>query len=196
MDTAVALVQARGLHMAYPVPRRIRHYLRHPFARAERITALQAVHLSVRPGDRLAVLGTGAGGATALYALALDKRFRVGISAGQLGTHTDKVAHLIKHGWQGLDALAATMCPGVFAQAELSDIASLCAPQPLMMLHAPADRACPVDSARECAREIRDGFAKLGGKGHFSANFLPEFSSRAYEDIRAFLALHLRAQFV
>ncbi|HJN17581.1 MAG TPA: hypothetical protein QGH10_18895, partial [Armatimonadota bacterium] len=93
--------------------------------------------------DRLAVVGFGTGGAAALHALALDKRFRVGAVSGQLGSHADRVRHLIKHRWQGIEDQLLTMCPGVFGLAELSDVASLCAPQPLMMIHAEGDPGCP-----------------------------------------------------
>lgn len=146
--------------------------------------------------DRLAVAGLGAGGATALHSLALDKRLRVGVVGGQLAGYADRLRHLIATRWEGLDAELPAMCPDALRLGELWDVAGLCAPQPLMMLHSPEDRSCPLDAAREAARELRDAYARLGGKGLLRAEFLPEWGSRGIEAVRDFLRLHFEAQYV
>ena len=64
------------------------------------------------------------------------------------------------------------------------------------MLHTEHDAACSIDAARDCAAVIREGYARLQGKGMFEAQFLPEVGSRSHEATRGFLARHLRAQYV
>ena len=146
--------------------------------------------------SRLAVLGVGPGGATALYAMALDERLRVAVVGGQLAGYADRLQALCAQRWEPLVGEMHAMVPGGLRLAELYDVAALCAPQPLLMAHTPGDVVCPVEAARACAERISEGYARLGGKGLFDAAFLPDMGSRFGEAAREFLARHLRAQYV
>jgi predicted esterase len=145
---------------------------------------------------RFATVGFGSGGAVALHAMALDGRLRVGVVGGMLASNADRLTALAADGWQRLPELMHLMAPGLATLADVPDIASLCAPQPLLMLHAIDDPACPIDAARDCAALIAQGYARLQGKGTFEAGFLPEIGSRSHEATREFLVRHLRAQYV
>ncbi|MBM3500896.1 MAG: hypothetical protein FJX74_19730 [Armatimonadetes bacterium] len=145
---------------------------------------------------RLAVAGLGAGGATALHALALDRRLRVGVVGGMLTGNADRIIALAAGGWRELPECLHLMVPGLAALADVPDIAGLCAPQPLLMVHAADDPACPIDAARDCAALIRAGYARFQGAWQCEVQFHPESGTRAYEAAREFLVRHLRAQYV
>ena len=145
---------------------------------------------------RLGLAGFGAGGATALHAMALDRRLRVGVVGGMLAGNADRVLALAGESWRGLPECLHLMAPGLAALADVPDIAGLCAPQPLRMLHTLDDPGCPIDAARDCARRIRDGYGRLMGSGMFDTDFLPALGTRSHESAREFLLRHLRAQYV
>jgi hypothetical protein len=65
--------------------------------------------------QRLAVAGIGSGGATALHAMALDRRLRVGVSGGMLASNADRVVALAASGWQELPECLHLMVPGLAA---------------------------------------------------------------------------------
>lgn len=146
--------------------------------------------------SRLGIVGTGPAGAAVLHAMAVDERLRAGVVTGQLGCYADRVRTLCACDWGGLTEELQVMLPGGLRLAELPDVAALCAPRPLLMCHAPDDATCAIDAARKCAGQIREGYARLGGKGLFEAAFLPEIGTRFSEAVREFLTRHLRAQYV
>jgi dienelactone hydrolase len=145
---------------------------------------------------RLAIAGVGATGAVALHAMGLDRRLRVGVAGGQLASHADRAIALAAGQWRDLPDCLPLVVAGLAALADAPDIACLCAPQPLLMLHTEQDPACPIDAARDCAGTVREGYARLQGAGMFEAQFLPEVGTRLYEATREFLVRHLRAQYV
>ncbi len=69
MGDATQLISVENLHMEYPVPRRIRQFVLHPFAKAERVPALSDINLSINKGERIAVLGPNGAGKTSLLKL-------------------------------------------------------------------------------------------------------------------------------
>ncbi len=146
--------------------------------------------------SRLGIAGMGPTGAAALHAMAIDERLRVGVVTGQLGCYADRVRTLCARDWGGLAGELHVMLPGGLRLGEVEDVAALCAPRPLLMCHAPDDAMCTIDAARKCAERIREGYARLGGKGLFEAAFLPETGTRLNEAAREFLTRHLRAQYV
>jgi fermentation-respiration switch protein FrsA (DUF1100 family) len=145
---------------------------------------------------RLAVCGSGAAGAAALHAMALDRRLRAGVIGGQLALNEDRVTALMADEWRSLPEAVHLLAPGLAALADTPEVAALCAPQPLLMLHTPDDANCPIGSARDCAALIGKGYARLSGKGMFESGFLAEVGSRWYDSAREFLVRHLRAQYV
>ena len=146
--------------------------------------------------SRLGVIGIGPGGGAALHAMALDERLRVGVVSGQLARYADRLRLLRGEDWRDLAQQLYAMVPGVLRAAELEDIAGLCAPRPLLMSYTPEDAGCTADGARDCAERVREGYARLGGKGLFQTAFLPDMESRFSEATREFLTDHLRAQYV
>ncbi len=64
-----ALISVEQVHMRYPIPRRIRQYVLHPFSPAKRMDALVDIELQITEGERLALLGPNGAGKTSFLKL-------------------------------------------------------------------------------------------------------------------------------
>jgi ABC-2 type transport system ATP-binding protein len=68
-DPRPSLISARGVTMQFPVAKRYRELLLHPFRHRHVVTAIESVNLEVKKGDRIALLGPNGAGKTTLLKL-------------------------------------------------------------------------------------------------------------------------------
>jgi ABC-2 type transport system ATP-binding protein len=68
-DQSPNFITAQGVTMQFPVAKRYRELLLHPFRPRQVVTALESVNLEVKKGDRIALLGPNGAGKTTLLKL-------------------------------------------------------------------------------------------------------------------------------
>lgn len=134
---------------------------------------LQAGHLAAAvpapvDADAVTLFGHSSGGTTAVYAAALDTRFRVCVASGCLGMARQTLAR--RRNGDG-DAIV----PGLLLWFEIHDILSLIAPRPLLAVTGRTDHIWPADGMATVlaaaapawhALAARPPISRVGAAGH------------------------------
>jgi dienelactone hydrolase len=136
-------------------------------------------------GARIYAMGHSAGGASALFAAALDPRIAGVLACGCLGFIRNTIGKRRDSEGQGV-------IPGILNWMETADIVGLIAPRPFVTVAGESDHIWPAAGARAVVDEARAIHAALGAAdliacvsaegGH---NFRPALSWRAFDDVLA-----------
>lgn len=97
--------------------------------------------------ERLGVMGISGGGLVAVFTAALDTRLQATVISGYFNTFHDsvmKINHCIDN-----------FVPGLFCDAEMSDIAGLVAPRAIWCENGTHDVIFPIQSFRRACRELK-----------------------------------------
>lgn len=103
--------------------------------------------------ERVAVMGSSAGGAVALYATALDVRLAACLASACVGFVAETIA-------RRRDDSGQNVVPGILNWFETDDVVALCAPRPLLMVSGTRDHIFPADGMERVAHSARRAYAK------------------------------------
>lgn len=101
--------------------------------------------------ERIYVMGQSSGGATALYALALDTKLAGGIVAGSVGRIRNTI------GARGTGS-GQNVVPGILKVFETEDVVALIAPRPLVVVSGTDDHIYPYAGARDVVDRARSAW--------------------------------------
>ena len=99
--------------------------------------------------SRLSAMGSSSGGASAVFAAALDRRITSVLANGCVGFIRDTIAR------RG-DASGQNVIPGILNWIETDDVLGLIAPRPLLVVSGDADHIWPYDGAAAVVDRARD----------------------------------------
>lgn len=103
---------------------------------------------------KVGVMGNSGGGTTSLFAGALLSRIRFALVSSYFCTFSDSLM-AIKH-------CGDNYVPGLLKVAEMSDVAGLIAPKPLLIVHGKEDPIFPIKGTRKAFRETKRIYQAAG----------------------------------
>jgi dienelactone hydrolase len=138
-------------------------------------------YLVTRPevdAARIGCLGISMGGYRSCYLAALDERIRAACVTGFMSSVRPMMkAHIDTHSW-------VHFLPGLHRYLDLPDVASLHAPQPLLVQQCSKDQLFPPAGMKESVEKIAAVYDKAGVKDRFTARFYdePHHFTKAMQD--------------
>ncbi len=134
---------------------------------------------------RIHVMGSSAGGTTALFAAALDERIGAVLAASCIGFVRDTIAR------RG-DREGQNVVPGMLRWLELDDVVALCAPRPFLTISGTRDHIWPYAGAAAVVESAREVYAAMNAAEAIAAcaaegghRFYAGTAWRAFEDLLA-----------
>lgn len=131
--------------------------------------------------QRIFIMGNSAGGSTALYAAALDRRIAGVLASGCVGFIRDTIA-------RRRDDSAQNVVPGILNWLEMDDIVGLVAPRPLLSISGVHDHIFPYAGVAAVVESARCIYQALGAESNLAAasaeglhRFYPEVAWPAFE---------------
>lgn len=118
-------------------------------------------------------LGLSGGGTTTLFATALEPRITVAVVSGYLNTFRASLMSIVH--------CECNYIPGILQYAEMSDIAGLIAPRPLLIESGTEDPIFPVETTEAAYQELQHVYELLGVAERLDKDIFPsghQFSGR------------------
>ena len=123
-------------------------------------------YLLTRPevdAGRIGCLGLSLGGFRSAHLFGLDPRLKAGVVAGWMTTYPGQINnHLSHHTWM-------IYVPRQLEFLDLPDVASLNAPNPLMVINCKQDGLYTVEAMQTAAKKLEAIYDKMGAPEHFRA---------------------------
>jgi dienelactone hydrolase len=135
--------------------------------------------------ERIGCVGWSGGGVAALYAAALDERISAVVLESAFCTYRASIL--------SMDHCADNYIPGILRYAEMSDVAGLIAPRPVLIESGIEDPIFPIDGVRQAYDELARVYAVLGCPDHLESSYFP--GGHRFDGGKAFewLALRLKS---
>jgi dienelactone hydrolase len=121
-------------------------------------------------------LGLSAGGTTTLFATAVEPRITAAVVSGYFNTFRDSIM-AIYH-------CECNYVPGLVKDAEMSDVAGLIAPRPLLIEMGTEDHIFPVQATEMAYQELKRVYELLGASDRLDKDIFP--GAHAFSGRKAF----------
>lgn len=132
---------------------------------------------------RIGAAGLSGGGTTTLFLTALEPRVRAAIVAGYFCTFRDSI-YSIHH-------CICNCVPHIMEWGEMSDVAALIAPRPLLVISGEKDRIFPIEATRRAFKQLGKTYAVLGAEYRLESDFFPGVHEWSNRKTLSFLEKHL-----
>ena len=133
--------------------------------------------------DRIGVAGLSGGGTTALFFAALDERVAFAMVAGYFCTFRDSI-YAIHH-------CICNTVPHIMQWGEMSDVAALIAPRPLLIISGDKDSIFPIDATKRAYAALEKTYQVLGAQEDLASDFFEGVHEWSNRETLPFLAKHL-----
>lgn len=110
----------------------------------------------------LGCVGLSGGGTVALFTAALEQRITCAVVSGYVNTFRTSI--------MSIEHCVCNYIPGLVQYAEISDIAALMAPRPLLVESGIHDPIYPVEGTRQALDELRAVYRCFGADDHLDAD--------------------------
>ncbi|WP_434564675.1 alpha/beta hydrolase family protein [Thermoanaerobacterium thermosaccharolyticum] len=110
-------------------------------------------NLPMVDNERIGCIGISSGGATTLFASAIDERIKVVVISAYLNTFKDSILS-IRH-------CECNYIPGILKYAEMYDIACMIAPKPLLIESGIRDHIFPIETANIAYEHVKKAYNLL-----------------------------------
>ena len=115
--------------------------------------------------DRLGCMGLSIGGFRSAHLFGLDPRIKAGVVAGWMTTYSSLLfGHLLNHTWM-------IYVPRQHNFLDLPDVASLNAPNALMVINCLQDQLFPIEGMKAADRKLTAIYEKMGAPEKFRCNY-------------------------
>jgi len=133
--------------------------------------------------SRIAAAGLSGGGTTALFFTALDDRVKLAMIAGYYCTFRDSIYEIFH--------CICNCIPHIMEWSEMSDIAALIAPRPLLIISGQDDAIFPLKATRKAYRKLQETYKLLGSKNNLESDFFEGIHQWSNRKTLSFLQKHL-----
>lgn len=134
---------------------------------------------------RIGVAGLSGGGTTALFFAALEERVSLAMVAGYFCTFRDSI-YTIHH-------CICNCVPGIMEWGEMSDVAALFAPRPMLVISGTGDEIFPIEATQRAYAELERVYALLGAPEKIDDDFFEGVHQWSNRKTLPFLAEHFGA---
>lgn len=132
--------------------------------------------------EHIGVAGLSGGGTTSLFFAALEPRVDFAMVAGYFCTFRDSI-FTIHH-------CICNCVPGVMQVGEMSDVAGLIAPRPLLIISGDEDNIFPIEAVKKAYAELEQTYGVLGAADALESDFFEGVHEWSNRKTGAFLAQH------
>ena len=114
-------------------------------------------------GENIGAMGISGGGMHAFFSAAIDQRIKAAVISGYFCEW--------RHSILALFHCTCNFVPGVLKLGELSDLAALIAPRPLLVEHGTKDNIFPIEHVKETVARARRAWALFDAEANFATDY-------------------------